>query len=177
MKRFISWALALLFGFAMFGVYAAPAGAQSMGQGACPGYPAWTMAHDWNAYDWDMGYDRTGLIGSVALSRDLEELGRVVEVMAGTSPDPRREGVNFLIVSSCLPGMEGRLVAVPYDSFPAYNKIPGDMSLNRPVGTVELKITPEEFKNAPNFSSDSFEQHQSWAQQAYRYFESIHYFG
>lgn len=148
MKKVLSYGLVLLFGAALFWVYASPAWAGSMGQSECPLNEAWGR-----------GYDPSGLVGAVALSPGLNELGRVVYV--ADSPDG---GINFLIVSSCLPGMSGRLVAVPYNSF---------HNFHGQVDNVELPFSTKEFKDAPNFSVDSWSHEANWAQNAYRYFEKI----
>jgi len=146
MKKLLSYGLVLLFGASLFWVYASPAWAESMGQGECP----------WNEA-WSRGDDPSGLVGAVALSPELNELGRVVDVT--DSPDG---GINFLIVSSCLPGMSGRLVAVPYNSF---------HNFQGQVDNVELPVSTKEFRDAPNFSRDSWPHNANWAQNAYRYFE------
>jgi len=148
MKKILSYALVLLFGASLFWVYASPVWAESMGGSACP----WNKA-------WDREYDPSGLVGAVALSPGLNELGRVVDVM--DSPDG---GINFLIVSSCLPGMSGRLVPVPYYSSHYFGG---------QVDNVELPFSTKEFMDAPNYSRDSWLQDENWPQDAYRYFEKL----
>jgi len=148
MKKLLSYGLVLLFGATLFWVYASPAWAGSMGQSARP----------WNEA-WGRGYDPSGLVGAVALSPGLNELGRVVYVS-----DSPEGGINFLVVSSCLPGMSGRLVAVPYDSSHYFNG---------PVDSVELPFSTKEFRDAPNFSRDSWAHDANWPQNAYRYFEKL----
>ncbi len=149
MRKLLSYGLVLLFGVALFWVYALPAWADGMSQGSCP----------WNEH-WGKGYDPSGLVGAVALSADLDELGRVVYVS-----DSPEGGINFLVVSSCLPGMGGRLVPVPYNSSHYY--------FGGQVDKVELPFSTMEFREAPNFSRDSWPHHANWAQNAYRYFEKI----
>jgi hypothetical protein len=150
MKKILSYGLVLLFGATLFWVYAPPARAESMWGSACPWNEAWARGR---------GNDPSGLVGAVALSPGLNELGRVVDVM--DSPDG---GINFLIVSSCLPGMSGRLVAVPYNS---------SHNFGGQIDNVELPFTTKEFKDAPNFSRDSWSHNANWAQNAYRYFEKL----
>lgn len=148
MKKLLSYGLVLLFGASLFWVYASPAWAESMWGSACP----------WNEA-WGRGYDPSGLVGAVALSPGLNELGRVADVTY--NPDG---GIHFLIVSSCLPEMSGRLVAVPYNSF---NDFQGQ------ADEVELPFSTKEFRDAPNFSIDSWSHDANWAQNAYEYFEKI----
>jgi hypothetical protein len=148
MKKLLTYGLVLLFGASVFWVYSAPARAEEMWGSTCP----------WNAA-WGSGYDPSGLVGAMALSPDLDPLGRVVEVM--DSPDG---GIDFLVVSSCLPGTSGRLVAVPYKS---------SHDFGGQVDNVELPFSTEEFRDAPNYSRDSWSHNTNWAQNAYQYFEKI----
>jgi hypothetical protein len=108
---------------------------------------------------WGKGYNPSGLVGAVALSPGLNELGRVVDVM-----DSPEGGINFLIVSSCLPGMNGRVVPVPYNS---------SYYLGGQVDNVELPFSTKEFMDAPNYSRDSWLQDGNWPQNSYRYFEKL----
>jgi hypothetical protein len=148
MKRILSYGLILLFGAALLSVYASPAWAKSMGQSTTPGNKAWST-----------GYDPSGLIGAVALSPGLHELGRVVDVTDATDGS-----INFLIVSSCLPGESGRLVAVPYYS---------SHNFGGQVDSVEIPYSTKEFKDAPNYSRDSWSHEANWPQNAYLYFENV----
>jgi len=148
MKKLVSYGLVLLFGASLFWVYTSPAWAESFWGSACP----------WNEA-WGRGNDPSGLVGAVTLSPGLNELGRVVDVTY--SPDG---GINFLIVASGLPETSGRLVAVPYNSF---NDFHGQ------VDDVEISFSTKEFKDAPNFSEDSWSHDANWAQNAYEYFERI----
>ncbi len=108
--------------------------------------------------------DMSGLLGAMVLNKDHEALGRVVDVSGSDSG-----GTNFLIVSSCLPGMSGRLVAVPYRSYEYGSR----------WDSVALNLTTEEFRNAPSFSADSWPDgvYSDWSTKAYRYFENTQYFG
>jgi len=141
----------------MLRVYAAsPAwtGEGTMAQGACAGIQAMN----------DRSPDESGLLGALVLNKDHEALGRVVDVSG--SPNG---GINFLIVSSCLPGMNGQLVAVPYTAYDYPSR----------WDSVTLNLTTEDFKNAPSFSADSWpnEAGSDWSTKAYRYFENTQYFG
>ncbi len=142
----------------MLRVYAAsPAwtGEGDMAQSACPEVQAMN----------NRSIDMSGLLGASVMNKDHEALGRVIDVSGSPSG-----GINFLIVSSCLPGMSGRVVAVPYTSYdyapPRWN-------------SVTLNLTTEEFKNAPSFSADSWPNgaESDWSTKAYRYFENTQYFG
>jgi hypothetical protein len=148
MKRLLSYGLILLFGAALLSVHASPAWAKSMGQSTTPGNEAWST-----------GYDPSGLIGAMALSPGLEELGRVVDV--GDTTDGN---IIFLIVSSCLPGQSGRLVAVPYYS---------SHNFGGQVASVEIPYSAKEFKDAPSYSRDSWSRSANWAQNDFQYFENI----
>jgi hypothetical protein len=102
----------------------------------------------------------SGYLGAMAVDRQYNELGRVIDVTAGT------EGmVNFLIVSSCLPGMGDRLVAIPVREF----------DIHESVGTVVTGITQEEFEKAPAISSKEWNnlgsRWSSWIRGDYNYFE------
>ena len=155
MKRMLSWEMALLFAVSMFWVYASPAWAAegSMTETGCPMVQAYATP------------DVSGLVGAIVKNQNNEELGRVVD--ATFSPDG---GTNFLIVSSCLPGMTGQLVAVPYRSM-------GYFPQTR--DTVTLNISTEDFKNAPSFSKDSWPNGvgKDWVNKDYEYFEKTQYFG
>ncbi len=160
MKRMLSWGMVSLFAFSMVWVYASPAWAGegsmdqgSMAQSGCPMIQASRTP------------EVSGMVGALVANRQNEELGRVIHVTYG--PDG---GINFLIVSSCLPGMSGRLVGVPYRSFDNYPEGKSEVTLN---------LSTEDFKNAPSFTQDSWPNgvDRDWAQKAYEYFESTQYFG
>jgi len=142
----------------MLRVYAAsPAwtGEGTMAQSACPEIQAMN----------NKSIDMSGLLGAMVFNKDNEALGRVVDVSGSPSG-----GINFLIVSSCLPGMSGQLVAVPYTS---YDYLPPRWD------SVTLNLTTEDFKNAPSFSADSWPNRagSDWSTKAYEYFEKTQYFG
>ena len=109
----------------------------------------------------------SGFVGALVTNNQKEELGRVSHVAYG--PDG---AINFLIVSSCLPGigMKRQLVAVPYRSFDYYSQGKSEVTLN---------LSAEDFKNAPSFAEDSWPNGlvSDWAQKAYDYFENTQYFG
>lgn len=65
--------------------------------------------------------------------------------------------------------MSGQLVAIPYNSFNYYS---------RRIDHVTLNLSMEEFKDAPDFSRDTWTHNASWAENAaYQYFEKTQYFG
>lgn len=147
----------MLLAASIFWVYASPAWAAegNMAQSGCPEIMA-SIRPD----------DMSGLVGALVLDQHNEELGRVVDVSGSHDG-----GIDFLIVSSCLPGMDGQLVAIPYRSF---NYLPREMR------SVTLNLSMEDFKNAPSFSADSWPNGVSstnWGEKAYRYFEKTQYFG
>ncbi len=157
MKKILSVGMVSLLAASMFWIYASPARAAegNMGQGAC------SVIQEWNKSD-----DISGMVGALVSDVHNETLGRVVDVT-----DNVDGGINFLIVSSCLPGMSGRLVAIPYKSFNHY-----------PLGesSVALGISAKDFRHAPSFSENSWRSGSvgsEWAQSAYRYFEHTEYFG
>ena len=139
-----------------FRVDTAPAQADegTMAQSACP--ETQTMNN--------RSVDMSGLLGAMVLNKDHEALGRVIDVSGSASG-----GINFLIVSSCLPGMNGQLVAVPYTAYDYPSR----------WDSVTLNLTTEDFKNAPSFSADSWPNGagSDWSTKAYRYFENTQYFG
>jgi hypothetical protein len=102
----------------------------------------------------------SGYLGAMAVDREYNGLGRVIDVTSGSDGT-----VNFLIVSSCLPGMGDRLVAIPVREF----------DIRESVGTVVTIITQEEFEKAPAISSkewnDLGSQWSSWIRDDYNYFE------
>lgn len=148
-----NWALgfALVLGAFMLLGYAVPSWAdgQSMAQGAC----ALDTSRSKSAYGSD-------LFGALVLDQNREELGRVVEVTV----DSKGDLTNFLLISSCLPGMNGELVAIPFTAYP--------YSPSR--GIVTLGLSKEEFMNAPRYFGIPGE---GWAQKAYEYWERTPYFG
>jgi hypothetical protein len=153
------WALgmALLFGASMFWSYPAStwAAEKDMAQSVC------------RVYESPIQYPEiSGLRGNAVMDQNGQELGRVAsvtfEVSGGTT--------NFIIVSSCLPGMEGKLVAIPYQAS-AYAMEQGPVKL--------LGVSMEDFKNAPSFSTNAWETGQlphNWAQEAYDYWVNTHLF-
>ena len=146
-----NWALgfALLLGASMFLGYASPTwgGEMSMAGSACPTDTSWSKPED-----------MSGLIGSLVLDQNNQELGRVV----GVRYDNQGETTSFLIVSSCLPGMNGELVAIPYTAYPLS------------TGVVTLGLSKEDFEKAPRYSSGEW---YDWPQKAYEYWEKTPYFG
>ena len=151
MKKLWVLAISAIFGVSMFFAYAMPAMADedmpSLGA-TCP-FPSFTgPSHD------------SGYLGAMAVDREYNELGRVIEVMSGS------EGtVNFLIVSSCLPGMGDKFVAIPVREF----------DIHESVGTVVTGITQEEFEKAPAISGKEWNdlgfRWSRWIQDDYKYFE------
>jgi len=95
MKRLLVSALSVAFGTFMFFTYAVlgMAGEDPIFAESCP-LPSFSGPSHYSGY-----------IGAMAVDREYNDLGRVVDVMSGGSSD---EWVGFLIVSSCLPGMNGR---------------------------------------------------------------------
>jgi len=149
MNKLLALALSAVFGMSMFFTYAGPvmAGEGMMAGESCP-LPSFTGPSQYSGY-----------MGALALDREQNELGRVVDVTTGGGSD---QWVDFLIVSSCLPGMNGRLVAIPYTAVESYS----------PVGTVVTAVTKEDFQNAPSISSDDFHGvgWGKWVQDDYNHF-------
>ncbi len=146
------WALgfALLLGGSLFVGYAIPTWAeeQPMAEGTCALDTHFIVPED-----------VSGLIGALVLDQNREELGRVVGVEYSSDEDL----TNFLIVSSCLPGMSERLVAIPYTTFFPVS-----------IGTVTLGLSKDEFMNAPVYSGIIGED---WANQSLEYWQKTPYFG
>ena len=94
MKKIWALGFALVLGASMFLGFAVPTWAEetSMAQGACALDTSWNKP----AYGGD-------LFGALVLDQNREELGRVVEVAV----DSKGDLTNFLLISSCLPGMNG----------------------------------------------------------------------
>jgi sporulation protein YlmC with PRC-barrel domain len=158
MKKLWATGIALLFGASMFLAYPLStwAGEQDMAQSACQLYTSQTQYPE-----------ISGLRGTSVLDQNGQVLGRVASVTFDESG-----GVtNFIIVSSCLPGTYGKLVAIPYKSS-AYAIGAGPVTL--------IGASMKEFRDAPSFSSNAWETGQlphNWAQEAYHYWETTPYFG
>jgi hypothetical protein len=155
MKKVLSLGTALLFAVAMVWVYAPLAWAEegTMAKGTCPEIMASNTP------------DVNGLVGALVTNHQNEELGRVADVTFSSDG-----GINFLVVSSCLPGMSGRIVGIPYKAFDNYPQGRSEVTLN---------LTMDEFKNAPSYSQDSWPNGvgKDWAQKDYEYFATTEYFG
>ncbi len=152
MKRIWALGFALVLGVSMFLGYSVPTWAeeQNMGQAACALDTSWKEPSIANE-----------LFGVLALDQNREELGRVVGV---SFADHEEYVTNFILISSCLPGMNGELVAIPFTAYP-YSPSEGILSLG---------LTKEEFMNAPRYSGILGD---NWAQKALRYWEKTEYFG
>jgi hypothetical protein len=100
----------------------------------------------------------SGFIGALALDRDKNELGRVVDVTVG--PDGT---ANFLIIYSCLPGMSNQIVAYPVRAFDPTQR----------MDSVVINATKEEFQGAPTISTQMYSSRQGnhLYQESYNYFE------
>ncbi len=152
MKRIWTLGFALVVGVSMLLAYSAPTWAeeQNMDQSACALDTSWkepSIASE--------------LFGVLALDQNKEELGRVVGV---SFSDTEEYVTNFILISSCLPGMNGELVAIPFTGYP-YSPSEGILSLG---------LTKEEFMNAPRYYGAVGVD---WAQRALRYWEKTEYFG
>jgi hypothetical protein len=151
MKKLLALAMSVVFGGSMFFAYAVPAmaGEYTMAQGASCPMPSFITgpSHD------------SGFLGALALDRRGNELGRVIDVTVGGGGM-----VNFLVVYSCLPGMNGKLVAIPVNS----------LDTRQSIGTVITGVTQEDFQKAPAISSQEWNEigsrWSSWFQEDYRYF-------
>jgi hypothetical protein len=152
MNKIWTVGLTALFGAAMVMAIVAPARPDegAMGASACPWYLSLGGPSHESSY-----------VGAMVLDRRGEGLGRVIDVTVDG-----RGLVNFLIVSSCLPGMPDQLVAIPFSAFDTPGK----------VEIVTLDLTRDNFEAAPSFHKDSWPYQQSggnWAETAYLYFDRI----
>ena len=150
MKKNSVLAISVMLGMAMFFTCGVPAMAAEDAMwfdGPCPA-PSFTGASH-----------NSGYLGAVAVDREYNGLGRVIDVTSGSDGT-----VNFLIVSSCLPETGDKLVAVPFKGF----------DTRESVGTVVTSITQEEFEKAPAISSkewnDLGSRWSSWIGDDYTYF-------
>ena len=158
MKKLLVLAISMVFGMSMFLTYAVPVMAgDDMGiSESCP-MPSMKGA---NQYTFGGTSHKSGYMGALAVDRQYNDLGRVVDVLTGGGSEG---GVDFLVVSSCLPGMNGRLVAIPFSAIE-----------NHPsFGTVITGVTKEDFQKAPSISSDEMNGlgWSRWVQEDYKYFE------
>ena len=151
MKKLWVLAIGVTLGVSILFSYAMPATADDdmPGLGAtCPTAAFTGPTHD------------SGYVGAMAMDRQYNELGRVIDVTAGSEGS-----VNFLIVSSCLEGMEGKLVAIPV-------RLP---DTRESMNTVVTGVTQEEFETAPAVPSkdwnDLGSRWSSWIRDDYNHFE------
>ena len=165
MKRIWVLGFALLLGAPLFLGYAIPTWAeeQGMAQGACALDTSWSKP----AYD-TPGYGTESLFGVLVSDWTGEELGRVVGVTFESGEDM----TNFIIVSSCLPGKSGQLVAIPFKANPSYFPTKANLYPSE-KGVLTLDLNKEEFMNAPRYSGIPGE---NWAQKALEYWENTQYF-
>ena len=151
MKKYFGLAIAVVFGMSMFVAYAVPAaaGEDTMAQGAsCP-----TLSFSGPIFG-------SGYMGAIVLDRQDNELGRVFDLMSSD------EGtINYLIVSSCLPGMSDKLVAIPVR----------DLDTPQRFGTVTVSVTKEQFLGAPAISTGEYADLGSrwshWLEDNHNHFE------
>ena len=134
MNKLLALAISLVFGMSMFFAFAGPAtaGEDTMMQGTSCAIPSFSSPSQNSEY-----------LGALVLDSQNNELGRVVDVTAGTDG-----AVNFLVVYSCLPGMSDKLVAIPvFDS---------ELSYGQKLGTVTVSVTKDEFMGAPAITSQEW---------------------
>lgn len=160
------WALgvALLFGASMFLSYPVSTWASEQGMNH-NSYPTYTSRIRYPGV--------SGLRGVAVLDQNGQTLGKV----AAVTFDESGGATNFILVSSDLPGMYGKLVAIPYEST-AYATTEG--AIPNVEGPVVLGVTMKEFKDAPTISFHSWrtdELSHGWSQQAYQYWSNTPYFG
>ncbi len=160
------WALgfALLFGTSLFVGSAIPtwAGEQTTAQGACPLDKSLSMPPVSSEYGTE------SLYGVLVTDWTGEELGRI----AGVTFDSDEDVTNFIIVSSCLPGMSEKLVAIPFKANLNYSPIKSNLFPSE-RGILTLGLNKDEFMNAPRYSGTSGE---NWAKKALEYWENTPYF-
>ena len=151
MKKLLGLAMAVVFGMSMFFTYVGPAaaGEESMAQGASCAFPSFSGP----SYD-------SGYIGALVLDPQNNELGRVIDVMS-----PGEGTINYFVVSSCLPAMSDKLVAIPVWAFDTTQR----------VGTVTVSVTKDQFLGAPAISSMEWynlgSRWTSWLEETHAYFE------
>jgi hypothetical protein len=151
MKKLLVLTIAVVLGMSMFVAYAVPeaAGEYTIAEGLSCATPSFSGPSFGSGY-----------MGAMVLDPQDNELGRVFDVMSAD------EGtINFLIVSSCLPGMNDKVVAIPV----------WDLDTPQRLGTVKVSVTKEQFLGAPAISS------QEWSNLGflwtYWFEENNRYFG
>ena len=150
MKKLLVLVISVGFGMSMFFTYALPAMAAE-GEGMMAGETCPLPSFNGPSHD-------NGYLGALAVDREYKDLGRVVDVLSTGGNDG---WITFLIVSSCLPGMNGRLVAIPYTA----------ADRHQTVGTVVTSVAQADFQNAPSISGEmNGAGWNKWVQDSYNYF-------
>jgi len=150
MKKLLVLVISVVFGMSMFFTYALPAMAAE-GEGMMAGETCPLPSFSGPSHD-------SGYLGALAVDREYKDLGRVVDVLSTGGNDG---WITFLVVSSCLPGNSGKLVAIPYTA----------ADRHQAVGTVVTDVTQDDFQKAPTIASEmNGAGWNKWVQESYDYF-------